>query len=156
VTRITRGAPPDAEVPHMQKRRIGASRSGRIFTSIPVEVRVNGRAAEGTVRNASDGGMFVETRAIPMQGESVTLRFLQRSVSSVEVKGLVWWTTEGSSFRHRYRGFGFRLLEDDKRYSAMLASLQPVSPTESAQQRLRAAVAASGGIPGSGRSPRSR
>ena len=100
--------------------------------------------------------MFVETRSIPPQGESVSLRFLQRSVSSVEVTGLVWWTTEGSSFRHRYRGFGFRLLEDDERYSAMLAGLRPVSPTETAQQRLRAAASASGGIPGSGRSPRSR
>jgi hypothetical protein len=155
VISVTHGLSPAAEVPHMQKRRIGASGSGRIFTSIPVEVRVNGRKVEGTVRNANEGGMFVETRSIPMQGEAVSLRFLQRSISNVEVKGLVWWTTEGSSFRHRHRGFGFRLLEDDERYSAMLASLRPViSPTQAAQQRLRAA--ASVGIPGSGRSPRSR
>jgi hypothetical protein len=138
----------------MQQRRNGASRNGRIFTSIPVEVRAGGRAVEGMVRNASEGGMFVETRAIPPQGEAVSLRFLQRSVSNVEVRGLVWWTTEGSRARHRYRGFGFRLLEDDARYSAMLAGLRPPSPSQAAQQRLRAV--ASAGIPGSGKLPRSR
>ena len=156
MTRVTCGKSHLAEAPPMQQRRISGSRSSRIFTSIPVEVRVNGRKVEGTVRNASEGGMFVETRAIPMQGESVSLRFLQRSVSNVEVKGLVWWTTEGSSFRHRHRGFGFRLLEDDARWSAMLKGLSPVSPSQTAQQRLLAAASASGGIPGSGRSPRSR
>lgn len=114
---------------------------------------MGGRKVEGTIRNASDGGMFVETRAIPIQGEAATLRFLQRSASSMEVRGLVWWTTEGST-RHRYRGFGFRLLEDDARYAAMLAGLRPVSPTAAAQQRLRAAAAAA--LQGSGRSPRSR
>jgi hypothetical protein len=142
-----------AEVPPMQKRKYGGLRQNRIYTSIPVEVRVNGRAVEGTVRNASDGGMFVETRTIPSQGDAVSLRFLQRSVSSVEVRGLVWWTTEGSAFRHRHRGFGFRLLEEDDRYAAMLEGLRPVSPTEAAQQRLRAGAS---GTPGSGRWPRSR
>jgi hypothetical protein len=151
---VTRKIRLAAEVPPMQKRKFGGLRQNRIHTSIPVEVRVNGRAVEGTVRNASDGGMFVETRAIPSQGEAVSLRFLQRSVSSVVVRGLVWWTTEGSAFRHRHRGFGFRLLEDDVRYSALLEGLRPVSPSEAALQRLRAA--ASGGTPGSGRSPRSR
>ena len=151
---VTHGMQLAAEVPPMQKRKFGGLRQNRIHTSIPVEVRVNGRAVEGMVRNASDGGMFVETRTIPSQGEAVSLRFLQRSLSSVVVRGLVWWTTEGSAYRHRHRGFGFRLLEDDVRYSAMLESLRPVSPSEAARQRLLAAAA--GGTPGSGRSPRSR
>jgi hypothetical protein len=129
-------------------------RNGRIRTSIPVEIRSQGRVSEGIVRNASDGGMFVETRAIPPQGESVSLRFSKRSVSPMDVKGLVWWTTQESRGRHRHRGFGFRLLEEDERYSAMLAGLRPVSPAAAAERRLRAA--ASAGIPGSGRSPRSR
>ncbi len=141
-----------AEVRPMQQRNIGRFRQNRIRTSIPVEIRVNGKAVEGTVRNASDGGMFVETRAIPSQGEAVSLRFSRRSASGVEVRGLVWWTTEGSPFRHCHRGFGFRLLEDDVRYSAMLEGLRPVSPSEAALQRLRAAS----GIPGSGKSQRSR
>ena len=137
----------------MQQRKIAGFRQNRIRTSIPVEIRINGRAVEGTVRNASDGGMFVETRTIPPQGETVSLRFSKRSVSSMDVTGMVWWTTEGSPFRHRHRGFGFRLLEDDERYAAMLEGLRPVSPTEAAQQRLRAGAS---GTPGSGRWPRSR
>lgn len=150
---VTRSALPRAEVPPMQQRRFGGFRQNRIRTSIPVEIRVQGRAVEGTVRNASDGGMFVETRTIPLQGESVSLRFSKRSVSSLEVTGLVWWTTEGSPFRHRHRGFGFRLLEDDERYAAMLAGLTPVSPSEAALQRLRAGAS---GTPGSGKSRPSR
>jgi len=66
---------------------------GRIRTSIQVEIRAAGRVAEGTVRNASDGGMFVETRAIPPQGESVSLRFSSRGEVTHEVTGMVWWTT---------------------------------------------------------------
>ena len=99
----------------------------RIRTALPVEIRIGRRVAEGTVRNASDGGMFVETRAIPPQGESVQLRFYPRSEARVEITGLVWWTTEGSRSRHRWRGFGLRLLEDDGRYSELLATLRPDS-----------------------------
>jgi hypothetical protein len=104
---------------------------GRIRTSIPVEIRTSSnRVAEGIVRNASDGGMFVETRAIPPQGESVSLRF-SRGGGTLEVSGLVWWTTEGARHRHRRWGFGMRLLEDDQRYVEMLAGLKPRAlPTE--------------------------
>jgi Tfp pilus assembly protein PilZ len=98
---------------------------GRFRTSIPVEICSSGRVVAGTVRNASDGGMFVETRSIPLQGEAVTLRFSSRGAVTMEVSGLVWWTTEGSPGRHRRRGFGLRLLEEDERYSAMLAGLRP-------------------------------
>ncbi len=99
----------------------------RIRTSIPVEIRSSGRVSEGTVRNASDGGMFVETRAIPPQGEAVSLRFFARREARVEISGLVWWTTEGSPNPHRRRGFGLRLLEDDARYVELLAGLRPGS-----------------------------
>src|SRR5262245_54940411 len=96
----------------------------RIRTSIPVEFSHGGRVVEGTVRNASDGGMFVETRAIPSQGEPVSVRLSARGESSpIELTGLVWWTTEEAPYRHRQRGFGLRLLEDDERYASRLARL---------------------------------
>ena len=117
MTPITRAGLRSSEIRPMQH--------GRIRTSIPVEILSSGRVAEGTVRNASDGGMFVETRAIPPQGEAVSLRFSGRGEATMELTGLVWWTTEGSPFRHRRRGFGLRLLEDDERYSEMLAGLRP-------------------------------
>ena len=130
----------------------------RIRTSIPVEIRSSGRVSEGTVRNASDGGLFVETRAIPPQGEAVSLRFSARGETTMELTGLVWWTTEGSPYQHRRRGFGLRLLEDDERYSELLAGLRPGSgPAKriSAAQR-RTLAAACEATRGSGRSPRSR
>lgn len=96
----------------------------RIRTSIPVEICSAGRVAEGTVRNASGGGMFVETRMIPSQGEPVSLRLSALNDSPIELTGLVWWTTEGSPYRHKLRGFGLRLLEDDDRYAAMIARMQ--------------------------------
>jgi len=136
----------------------------RIRTAIPVEILVSGRVSEGTIRNASDGGMFVETRAIPPQGESVTVRISARSKATLEVAGLVWWTTEGSRSRHRWRGFGMRLLGDDERYDELLAGLRP--PPGSAQRltasrgitpsQRKALVAAYEETRGSGRSPRSR
>jgi uncharacterized protein (TIGR02266 family) len=96
----------------------------RIRTSIPVEFSHSGRVVEGTVRNASDGGMFVETRTIPSQGEPVSVRLSARGDSPIELTGLVWWTTEDAPYRHRQRGFGLRLLEDDERYTTMLARLK--------------------------------
>ena len=98
-------------------------RQTRIRTAIPVEICTGGRVVEGTVRNASHGGMFVETRSIPAQGEPVSLRFSTRDEIPIELTGLVWWTTEGSPFRHKRRGFGLRLLEDDHRYAAMLSRI---------------------------------
>jgi len=130
----------------------------RIRTSIPVEIRTSGRVTDGTVRNASDGGMFVETRAIPPQGEAVSLRFCARGEATMELTGLVWWTTEGSPYRHRRRGFGLRLLEDDQSYSEMLAGLRPGSgPADriSSSQR-RTLAAACEAIRDSGKSRRSR
>ena len=147
---VTYSGLPPTETPPMH--------TDRIRTSLPVEIRIGRHVAEGTVRNASDGGMFVETRSIPPQGESVSLLVYPNSEARVEVTGLVWWTTEGSASRHRWRGFGLRLLEDDARYGELLARLRPASGATSrisASQR-KTLAAASEAIRGSGRSPRSR
>jgi hypothetical protein len=149
VTPITRAGFRLTEIRRMQH--------DRIRTSLPVEFRIGSRVAEGTVRNASDGGMFVETRAIPPQGESVSLRFYPRSEARVEVSGLVWWTTEGSP-QARRRGFGMRLLEDDARYAELLAGLRPESSASrriTASQR-RTLAAVSEAIRDSEKSRRSR
>jgi Tfp pilus assembly protein PilZ len=99
-------------------------RHTRIRTSIPVEICVSGRVAVGTVRNASDGGMFVETREIPAQGEPVSVRLSPKTHDALELTGLVWWTTDEAGVRHRQRGFGLRLLEDDERYAKLLKGLR--------------------------------
>jgi hypothetical protein len=94
----------------------------RVRTSIPVEICATGRVAEGMIRNASDEGMFVETRAIPVQGEVVSVRFDTPGEEPLELAGLVWWTTDDSTYRHGERGFGLRLLEDDERYTQLLSA----------------------------------
>ena len=136
VTEITRA--------HSWRTETRPMHNDRIRTSIPVEIRIAGRVSEGTVRNASDGGMFVETRTIPPQGESVSLRFSPRSAAAIDVSGLVWWTTTDSTFRHRWRGFGLRLLEEDERWSTLLAGLRPSSAfagrISSSQRRTLAAA----------------
>lgn len=94
-------------------------------TAIPIEFSTAGRVMEGTVRNVSTGGMFVETRSIPAQGEPISLRLPARDGGDpIELTGLVWWTTEVSPYRHKHRGFGLRLLEEDDRYVAMLSRLR--------------------------------
>jgi hypothetical protein len=95
----------------------------RIRTSIPVEICAYGRVVEGPVRNASDEGMFVETRSIPAQGEPISVRLNAQGVDPIELMGLVWWTTEDSRYRHREHGFGLRLLEGDDRYTLLLSGL---------------------------------
>ena len=64
-------------------------RHQRIRTSIPVEFCLAGRVVEGTVRNASDGGMFVETRTIPMQGEPVSVVVRLAEIDHDEMEELV-------------------------------------------------------------------
>jgi hypothetical protein len=119
----------------------------RIRTSIPVQIRVAGRVSEGTVRNASDGGMFVETRAIPPQGESVSLRFSAKSKATLDVAGIVWWTTDGSRARHRWKGFGLRLLGEDDRYAKLLSGLRPsASLAERISAQRRALAVSSPGV----------
>jgi hypothetical protein len=80
--------------------------------------------------------MFVETQAIPPQGEAVGLRLSARGAAAVEVTGLVWWTTDDSAQRHKRRGFGLRLLEEDEGWSAMLAKLRPEARLSDARRRL--------------------
>lgn len=107
----------------MKQGRKHSRNHDRFPTSIPVEFCTAGRVEEGTVRNASYGGMFVEARMIPAQGEPVSVRLAARDDTPIELTGLVWWTTEGSPYRHKRRGFGLRLLEDDERYIEMLSRM---------------------------------
>jgi hypothetical protein len=115
VISVTRGGDSRAESWQMNHTRIR--------TSIPVEICAYGRVVEGTVRNASDEGMFVETRSIPAQGEPISVRLNAQGEDPIELMGLVWWTTEDSPNRHRERGFGLRLLEGDERYALLLSGL---------------------------------
>jgi len=96
---------------------------GRLCTSIAVEIVASGGVAAGTVRNASEDGMFVETGTIPGQGEPISIRLDAPGEEPIELSGLVWWTTDDSPDRHTERGFGLRLLEGDERYARLLSEL---------------------------------
>ncbi len=80
---------------------------------------------KGEVRNVSEGGLFVGTRAIPEEGAPVAVKLSPPGRASLEITGIVWWTaTEDSPARSRL-GFGLRVLDDeDGSYRRLVASLR--------------------------------
>ena len=98
--------------------------SGRIRTSIETEFEVDGRRAQGRIKNMSEGGLFVGTASIPEAGENVDLNFRSPGGGEVSLSGLVWWTTNAiSANERRGPGFGLRLLEEIDDVRVLLAKL---------------------------------
>ena len=94
----------------------------RFRTAIQTEFAAGGLRGTGKIRNVAEGGLFVGTEQLPDQGDTVRVSFRSNG-TSVDVEGLVWWTTEDSPGPHRARGFGMRLLYDSEEYERFLASL---------------------------------
>jgi len=94
----------------------------RIRTAIQTEFDAGPLRGTGKIRNVDEGGLFVGTEQLPDQGETVRIRFRAEG-TSVDVEGLVWWTTEDAPGPHRARGFGMRLLDDSDAYQRFLSSL---------------------------------
>ncbi len=93
----------------------------RITTTIPIDFKTGHITATGQIRNLGPGGLFISTRAIPEQGETVALRFRMPSGEPMSLLGLVWWTTEDeSSSSHRGHGFGLRLIEQNESYERVV------------------------------------
>ena len=95
----------------------------RIRTVIPSKFRTGNLAGKGKVRNVSQGGLFVGTQAIPDVGESIALRLRAPGRPTIEVRGLVWWTTSDSENPGARSGFGLRLLESNELYRRLVRSL---------------------------------
>ena len=70
----------------------------------------------------SEGGLFVNTVAIPEVGESVALKLSEPGKPAIRVKGFVWWAT--SERRSPHSGFGLRLLEPGAQYLRLVESLK--------------------------------
>jgi uncharacterized protein (TIGR02266 family) len=88
----------------------------RVSTVLMAKFAACGKLGEGKIRNLSLGGLFVGTKSIPPEGESVRVRFRLPDGPEVDVAGMVWWTTRRSEGRHRVPGFGLRLIESDPTY----------------------------------------
>ena len=95
----------------------------RFRTLIPSRFRAGELAGKGKVRNVSQGGLFVLTRAIPEVGESISLRLRAPGRPAIEVRGLVWWTTRECENPSARSGFGLRLLESSAPYRRLIKSL---------------------------------
>ncbi len=95
----------------------------RFRTFIPSRFRAGELAGKGKVRNVSQGGLFVLTRAIPEVGESISLRLREPGRPAIEVRGLVWWTTRQCENPSARSGFGLRLLESNAHYRRLVQSL---------------------------------
>jgi uncharacterized protein (TIGR02266 family) len=91
--------------------------NGRIATCIEAEFRAGGRAVCGTIRNVSEGGLFVRTRTIPEEGDCLDLHFRLPGSEAMQVSGLVWWTRG----RGERAGFGLRVLDDSAAFRQLLA-----------------------------------
>ena len=95
----------------------------RIRTAIQAEFEVGALHGRGKIRNVAEGGLFVGTAQVPHQGELVSLSFRDHRGRSLDVRGLVWWTTSDEPGHHRAPGFGIRLIEDSDDYDRFLDSL---------------------------------
>ncbi len=71
----------------------------------------------GKIRNVGAQGLFVVTKTIPDEGETVCLCFVPPGESEIHLTGVVWWTTRSCPDRaQRAPGFGLRLIEDSEVY----------------------------------------
>jgi hypothetical protein len=95
----------------------------RIRTAIQAEFEAGALHGRGKIRNVAEGGLFVGTTQVPHQGELVSLSFRDHKGRSLDVHGLVWWTTSDTPGIHRAPGFGIRLLEQSDAYSRFVTSL---------------------------------
>ena len=96
----------------------------RTRTVIPTRFEADTLSGKGKVKNVSPGGLFVGTRIIPEEGETVQLRLCEPGSPEVEVSGLVWWTTDGQESPNGQSGFGLRILEECDSYQRMIDRLK--------------------------------
>jgi hypothetical protein len=92
----------------------------RVRTSICAEFKGSRLKGRGRIKNVGEGGLFVQTAAIPEQGDFVRVRFSQPMLGHLEVSGMVWWTT---GRRHHTPGFGLRVLNADAPYRDLVTQL---------------------------------
>jgi Tfp pilus assembly protein PilZ len=101
---------------------------------IPAEFEAGGQSGHGKVKNVSLGGLFVDTPLIPHQGETIRLR-MSPNGRTLDVTGMVWWTTREQKSSKRIQGFGLRVLEEDDGYRAFVEKQLDDKP--SAAERLQ-------------------
>ncbi len=95
----------------------------RARTRIPAVFRTDGVKGTGKVRNISERGLFVNTRAIPDEGQRVRLMLTPPNYAPIEVTGFVWWTTRDHPRPQDRPGFGIRVLDDNELYRRLVLSL---------------------------------
>ena len=96
----------------------------RLRTLIPTEFRAESLSGAGKVRNVSARGLFVGTRAIPEEGETVELELAEPGWPRISLTGLVWWTAREPGDRNARCGFGLRIVDDNDAYLRLVASLR--------------------------------
>ena len=98
----------------------GCMREGRYRTAIDTEFEAGSLRGRGRITNVGEGGLFVGTRAIPEQGDTVQLSFRGPAGQVVDLSGLVWWTTQEPGNTHKVPGFGLRILDENQDYESFL------------------------------------
>jgi len=79
---------------------------------------------EGSIENASSGGVFIRSGTIPDRGERVWISFDGPRGERVAASGVVWWTTgDGDATAQARVGFGVRLVASSGDYRRLLRRL---------------------------------
>lgn len=96
----------------------------RFETNVPANFAFERAQGQGSIENASLGGVFVETMTIPERGDRIWLSFEGPDGETVEVIGIVWWTTLQADVASGGRqGFGLRLVASSGDYRKFLRNL---------------------------------
>jgi Tfp pilus assembly protein PilZ len=96
----------------------------RISKRLPCALRVDGRRYSGVVLNVSQGGLFVQTSALPERGESVALELsAPEAERAIPVDGKVAWRrVVPHQLRSMARGgVGVQIQHADESYYVLLA-----------------------------------
>ena len=96
----------------------------RFETNVRAKFAFERTEGQGSIENASVGGVFVETRTIPERGDRIWLSFEGPDSEIVEAIGIIWWTTLQDDMASGGRqGFGLRLVASSGDYRKFLGNL---------------------------------
>ena len=100
----------------------------RFETSVRASFAFERAEGQGSIENASLGGVFVETPTIPERGDKIWLSFKGPVGEIVEAIGIVGWNTLQDDVAGGSRqGFGLRLVASSGDYRRFLESLPRTS-----------------------------
>ena len=98
-------------------------RHRRVAKRLSALVCVDGKYANGHIKNLSKLGVFVRSSMAPSPGSAVSVRFETITGQKIEISGTVCWHNGGLVKDPAARGFGVKLENPSDDYLAFFAAL---------------------------------